>query len=192
MKGIIFNLLEGFVVENYGDQTYEKLIDSCSLKTKGEFVGPGTYPDEDLFEMVTQAVKMTGIPSGVLIEAFGKFCFPKLAERFPQFVKPYSHPKDFLKTIHSVIHVEVKKLYKDAETPIFSYKEPSPTELILVYKSKRKLCALVNGLLNGVSEYYKSSVSFHQSQCMLKGAPTCDYQISFTVTQAKPLRANVA
>jgi len=184
MKGIIFNLLEGFVVENYGDQTYDKLIGSCSLKTKGEFVGPGSYPDEDLLEIVTQAAKMKDVAPGALIEAFGKFCFPKLAERFPQFVKPYSNPKDFLKTIHSVIHVEVKKLYKDAETPEFSYMEPSPTELIMVYKSKRKFCALVDGLLNGVSEYFKWPISFHQSQCMLKGSPSCDYQISFATQKA--------
>ncbi len=184
MKGIIFNILEDFVTENYNLETYEKLISQCQLKTKAAtFVGPGTYPDEDLLEIVSRASGMTQIPVPELVRAFGKFCFPKLAKRYPIFVKPHSDPKSFLKTVDSVIHVEVRKLYKDTELPDFKYSEPSPNELIMSYRSKRKLCPLIEGLIAGVGEYFNSPINLRQTQCLLNGAPSCDFHLSFVAAQ---------
>ncbi|MFQ5586113.1 MAG: heme NO-binding domain-containing protein, partial [Thermodesulfobacteriota bacterium] len=123
MKGVIFNLLEQFIAENFGEEKYEEIVTECALKTGEPFVGPGTYPDEDLIAIVSRAVETLGIAPPEALHGFGRFCFPKLAEKFPDFVQPFKHPKPFMKTIDSVIHVEVKKLFKDAEPPRFIYEE---------------------------------------------------------------------
>ena len=65
MKGIIFNLLEGFLTERLGEEKSDELIESCSLKTREPFVGPGSYPDEDLLAIVDRAVEVTGMIEGV-------------------------------------------------------------------------------------------------------------------------------
>ena len=62
MKGIIFTIFEDFITDNYGAETYEQIISECNLQTKEPFVGPGTYPDSDLMEIVGKATAKLGIP----------------------------------------------------------------------------------------------------------------------------------
>lgn len=179
MKGIVFNLFEEFITEKFGEGKYEEILSGCNLKTKEPFVGPGSYPDEDLLEIVGKTVQATGIPLPDALGSFGRFCFPKLAERFPAFVTPYNHPKPFLKTVDSVIHIEVRKLYRDAEPPSFTFEEPSPDTLIMRYHSKRKLCLFMEGMIEGVAEYYKSPIKQRQKRCMLEGGSDCEFELIF-------------
>ncbi|MFQ5464333.1 MAG: heme NO-binding domain-containing protein [Thermodesulfobacteriota bacterium] len=179
MKGIIFNLLERFIVENLGEEKYEEILSHCTLKTKEPFVGPGSYPDEDLMAIVARAVETMGITLPEALRAFGRFCLPKFAERFPEFMTPYDHPKEFLMTVDSVIHVEVEKLYPDAQTPSLVYEDPAPDRLVIRYESRRKLCHLFEGLIDGVADYYGSPIEYGQRTCMLEGARACEFELAF-------------
>jgi predicted hydrocarbon binding protein len=179
MKGIIFNLLEQFITERFGDEMYEKILSECNLKTEEPFVGPGSYPEEDLMALVDKVVEKMGVPLPEALRAFGRFCLPKLAERFPEFLTPHKHPKAFLKTIDSVVHLEVKKLYSDAEPPSFAYDDPSPERLIIRYRSKRRLCQFMEGLIEGVADYYRSPIKYKQTSCMLEGSEVCVFELTF-------------
>ncbi|MCB0317493.1 MAG: heme NO-binding domain-containing protein, partial [Bdellovibrionales bacterium] len=125
MKGEIFNLLEDFIVENWGVETFEKIYTEIheKLATKEPFVGPGTYPDSDFIKMAGKAVEILGVSLSEAVNAFGKFCFPRLAAKMPNLITPDKHPKEILLILDSIIHVEVKKVYKDSEPPKFSYKD---------------------------------------------------------------------
>lgn len=179
MKGIIFSLFEQFITETFGDETYEEILTACPLKTKEPFIGPGSYPDEDLFSLVSRAVEISGMALPDALRAFGRFCVPKLADKFPDLVKPYSSPKELLMKVDSIIHVEVKKLYKDAETPEFIYEDPAPDRLIMQYKSGRKLCYFMEGLIDGVADVFRSPITHRQRHCMLEGGELCEFELTF-------------
>ena len=179
MKGIIFNLLEEFITEGWGEEKYEEILKLCPLHTKQPFVGPGTYPDEDLVAIATSTANKLGISFHQALKSFGKYCFPKLAKKYPDFLTPYNHPKDFLKTVDSIIHVEVKKIFRDAYLPKFIYDDPAQNRLIIEYESKRKLCQFMEGLIEGVSEYFKTKIEYKQTQCTLNGSKTCKFDLTF-------------
>jgi len=48
--------------------------------------------------------------------------------------------------VDELIHVEVKKLYKDAQLPEFNYEDHIDDKLTMIYRSPRKLCFLSEGL----------------------------------------------
>jgi predicted hydrocarbon binding protein len=73
----------------------------------------------------------------------------------------------------------VKKLYADAKPPEFVMEDPSPDRLVMRYTSERKLCALMEGLIEGVSEHYRSPIRYRQRQCMLEGGPSCEFELEF-------------
>ncbi len=88
MKGIIFNEFEEMVVEAYGQEACETLISESDLKTEdGMFIGPETYPFEDLVAIVATASKVTGHSVEELVRSLGEYLFSKLAAKFPSFVK---------------------------------------------------------------------------------------------------------
>ncbi len=179
MKGIIFNLLEDFLKENLGEERFEELIDSCSLRTREPFVGPGSYPDEDLLAIVDRTVEVTGMTRIEALRAFGKFCIGSLARKYPFFFDRHHDAKSFLKTINGLHSIEVKKLYADARPPEFVVEDPSPDRLVMRYTSERKLCPLAEGLIEGVAEHYRSSIKYRQRRCILEGATSCEFELEF-------------
>jgi predicted hydrocarbon binding protein len=179
MKGIIFNLLEGFLTERLGEEKFDELIEGCSLKTRGPFVGPGSYPDEDLLAIVDRAVEVTGMTKPDTLRAFGRFCVGRLARKYPVFFDKYDHAKAFLKTLNAMHSLELKKLCADAKPPEFVMEDPSPDRLMLRYTSERKLCPFMEGLIEGVAEHYRSPIRHRQRQCMLEGGASCEFELEF-------------
>ncbi len=180
MKGIIINLLEDFIKENLGEERYEELLEACFPEPREPFVGPGSYPDKDLTALIDKTVDALGTTESETLHAFGRHCIRKLARRFPSFFNQHHHAKAFLMTVNSIHELEVKKLYADADPPRFMCEEPSPDRLIMRYDSARRLCPLIEGLIEGVAEHYGSSIRYKQLQCMLHGAQTCAFELDFS------------
>jgi Haem-NO-binding len=180
MKGIIFNLLEDFIVDGWGEERFERIFSACPLHTKTAFVGPGTYPDSDLFALVERATVELGVDAPTALRAFGRYAMPKLAGKFEVFVRDHRHPKSFLCTLDTLIHVEVRKLFEHAEPPHLWFEDPAPNELVLHYQSRRKLCPLFEGLLDGTADYFGVPFTRTQTACMGDGAPSCDFALCFT------------
>jgi hypothetical protein len=180
MKGVIFNLFEDFVSEGWGDDAYDALLQTCPLHTKGGiFVGPETYPDGDLVALLTKACERFDVPPPDALRAFGTFCFSKFATKYPVFFEGIEGAKAFLLIVHDVIHVEVRKLFKDAVPPSFEYDDSAPDRLVIQYRSDRKLCHLMEGLLDGVAEHFATTIDRTQRQCMFDGASVCEFDLTF-------------
>jgi hypothetical protein len=186
MKGIIFNLLENFVVETQGIEAYEQILAATELRTTEPFVGPGSYPDEDLMALVGTTVARLGIDRNEALRAFGRFCVPKLAQRFPAFMAAHRHPKAFLLTVGTVHDLEVRKLYPDATPPRFAYESPAENRLVMRYSSPRRLCAFVAGLVDGVADHFGVPIQQEQICCMAAGADCCEFQLTFASPEAAP------
>ncbi|MEM7305422.1 MAG: heme NO-binding domain-containing protein [Planctomycetota bacterium] len=185
MKGVIFKHFESFVGESFGFDVFEEILESTQLQTRTAFVGPETYPDEDLVALLTTAVQRLGISPADALEAFGKYLFGRLVTQHPDFVERVSDLKSFLLTVEDVIHVEVRKLFPGAVTPSFEYEDTAPDRLVIRYRSPRKLCALFRGLLQGAAERFEQPVSYEELACLHEGADACCFDITIAQSQRK-------
>lgn len=154
MKGSIFKLFEHYVVEGHGAAAFEDVLDDTDLETVGPFVGPGTYPAGDLVALLATTSSHTGRPVEDLLRGFGRFAFAGLAATVPTLMEGLDHPRTLLLELERVIHTEVRKLYPDADPPRFAVTETGPDELTLRYESDLGLFALVEGLLEGLGDWY--------------------------------------
>ena len=84
--------------------------------------------------------------------------FRKFAEGFPAFFQRADNAFDFLRSIEDVIHVEVRKLYPDAELPSFDYESVHDDELLMVYRSNRHFADLAAGLIQGCIEHFHEQI----------------------------------
>jgi len=84
---------------------------------------------------------------------------------------------EFLKSIESVIHKEVRKLYQNPNLPGIEREQPAEGTLILYYHSPRKLCHLADGLIMGAAEHYKAEINMFQNTCIHDGAQRCTFLI---------------
>lgn len=171
MKGIVFNLLESVVQDRYGEETWESLLETTGLE--GAYTAVGSYPDEELAELVKAGSSALNIPEDELVRWFGRACMPLLAERYPSFFEPHTKTRDFLMTLNEVIHPEVRKLFPGAYAPSFEFDASEGKDLSLSYHSHRGLCAFAEGLIDGAAEHYGEKVSIQQPSCTKRGDEKC-------------------
>ncbi len=177
MKGVIFNILEEMVVEQCGMLAWNNILNSQQLE--GIYTSGESYPDNELFALVSEISHQTQIPPEALVSAFGEFLFTQLADRYPIFIENNPDLKSFLKSVDSVIHMEVRKLFTDPSLPRFECQDNSDGSLLMRYHSPRKLCTLAEGLIRGSAKTYNTPIEIEHSVCCHKGAPYCDLVIRF-------------
>lgn len=177
MKGIVFTLLNDMVVEKFGLDTWEQLLSRVQPSSGGSYTAGDTYPYDELQALVVELAKLKEADPNTLVQAFGEYMFPVLANKYPIFFEKNINFKDFLKSIHDVIHIEVKKLYHDASLPVIRYEEPAPDTIILNYRSPRKLCFLAMGLVHGAAKHFNVPITMSQPVCMHDNADHCRLEI---------------
>jgi hypothetical protein len=178
MKGIVFNLLEELVRRDYGENTWDTLLESAGLE--GAYTSLGSYRDEELIMLVSEAARVLHKPPEAILRWFGRNAMPLLAEKYPAFFTAPTSTRRFLLTLNDIIHPEVRKLYPGAHVPVFDFDSSAPDVLVVGYKSERKLCALAHGFVEGAADHYREELSFVQTQCMHRGDGKCVFRIAFS------------
>ena len=181
MKGVIFNLLESLIVDKFGDEILEEIYAEAHFSADvPPFGGPESYPDSDWFAMATLLSEKMNLPVDDLVYELGKYMFPVLADRYPVFLDNLRSPLEFLKSVNDVIHVEVDKLFEQSNPPLIKVEDVNHNKARLRYYSERKLCKLVEGLLDGVADYFGQKISYSHQQCMRDGARECILHLQFS------------
>ena len=71
-----------------------------------------------------------------------------------------------------MIHPEVRKLHPEAVPPDFWFDDSDDYVLVVHYRSRRHLCTLAAGMMEGAGEQYGEHVSLHQECVCPATAPT--------------------
>jgi hypothetical protein len=177
VKGVIFNLLEGAVRDEHGEDTWDELLDRAQLE--GAWTSVGSYPHEHLLSVVAQAATLWGWTQDEVIRWFGRAAIPRLAGAYPEFFAPHGSTFSFLRTLNDVHHLEVLKVYPDADLPVFAF-DPARDDHVLTmrYSSARALCTFGEGLIHGAGDHFGEPLSVEQPQCVHRGDLTCVLQIT--------------
>jgi hypothetical protein len=178
MKGIIFNLLEEVVVSNYGEDTWDQLLTTTALD--GAYTSLGSYPDEQIQELVGAASQMLGLTPFEVLRWFGRQAIPLLFHRYPGFFSSQPSTRPFVLSVNNIIHPEVRKVYPGADVPTFEFQDELDGGLLMGYLSPRRLCALAQGFIEGAATHYGETVIFEHRECMHQGDKKCLCHISFS------------
>src|SRR5579883_1678570 len=171
MKGIIFNLLEQIVRQEYGEETWDKLLDSAGLG--GAYTSLGSYPDGDLMKIVQAACDALGKTPEEITRWTGRRALPSFHAKYPKLFSMHPSTRSFVLALNHIIHPEVRKLYPGADVPEFEFDTSSPEVLVMGYQSPRKMCFFAEGLIEGAAEHYGEAVKFEHVKCMHRGDPAC-------------------
>ena len=61
------------------------------------------------------------------------------------------------------VHVEVRKLYQDAEVPTFDYQDLSDNRMLFIYQSSRPLADCAHGLIEGCIEHFGETMKIERN-----------------------------
>lgn len=178
MKGIIFTSLQEMIENDYGIAFWDTVLASCGEATDGIFISFETYPDSVLLVLIEKITEQLGISLNEFLVDFGIYLFPRLHPLAKKYSAASNDMFEFLSSINSVIHTDVKKLYLDSTPPTISVISKSKHELILKYQSKRELCSLMFGMLHGAAHFFGNDPIIKETQCTKLGDDHCTFILS--------------
>jgi hypothetical protein len=169
MKGIVFTEFMEMLDEKFGPEQTERLLEACPLPSGGSYTSVGTYDHQELFALVQKLSEDTGIPVPDLVRTFGRHLFNRFVVMYPAFFKGVDSAFQFLELVDQHVHVEVRKLYPDAELPHFATERIDGRTLVLDYRSARALGDFAEGLIQGCADHFGEQVEIRQEP--LAGGP---------------------
>jgi hypothetical protein len=159
MKGIVFTEFLEMVEDKFGDRMVDKIIDDADLPSGGIYTSIGTYNHQELLALVARLSENSQLPAPELVESFGYHLFGQFFSAYPEFFSNISSAFDFLVNVEKYIHVEVLKLYPDAELPSFEYDRSVPGTLAMIYRSTRPFASLALGLIKGCIDHFSEQIA---------------------------------
>lgn len=170
MKGILFNVVEDVVTEAASADAWDDVLDAAGVA--GSYTSLGTYPDADLVAIVQAAAEHTGLSVDDTLRLAGRLGFKYLAGRNPELIEGLTGWRELISALDDIIHPEVRKVYPDSEVPGFATVEAGAA-LRVTYTSRRGLCALAEGLMEGAGAWFDRRLTVDQETCVHRGDDAC-------------------
>lgn len=161
MKGMVFTEFLDMVEDRFSPEVADRIIVQADVPSGGAYTSVGTYDHGEIVSLVVALSQETGLPVPTLVSAFGAYLFGRFAKLYPQFFAESSSVFDFIGTVEHVIHVEVRKLYPDAELPTLAC-EADGDRMTVIYRSKRQMADLAEGLIQGCIAHFGEEIAIRR------------------------------
>ncbi len=162
MKGMIFTEFLEMVEETFSFEVVDRIIEATDSPSGGAYTAVGTYPHSELVQLVVNLSQETGIAIPILLQTFGERLFQSFSVKYAHFLKDTPSAFAFLERLQSYIHVEVKKLYPEAELPHFECTRLADGAMKMIYRSHRSMGDVAHGLMIGCFRYFEETVEIER------------------------------
>lgn len=179
MKGVINKGIEDLVTTKFGIDAWEK-VKSIAKCDEPFFATSATYPDESTISLIQAASEVCGLtPETIMIE-YGRYIVPKtLKESYPTYYAlAGSSSRDFIRNLSKVHDVATKNI-SGAAPPEFEFEDLPSGAMMMYYRSSRKLCSILKGLVLGVGDLFNEKLKVRETTCMHNGDEKCSVEIIF-------------
>lgn len=154
MKGMVFVELLRMAEDAFGEAAVDEVLDATPLASGGAYNAVGNYPCGELMQLVQAFSDRSGAPGSELQRLFGHWMLKRFLAGYPGFFAGKSDTFEMLEAIEGEVHVEVLKLYPDAELPRFATERLPDGALRFIYCSPRQLVPFCRGLIEACLEHF--------------------------------------
>ncbi|WP_099045486.1 heme NO-binding domain-containing protein [Pseudoponticoccus marisrubri] len=151
---MVFTELLDMAERVIGEDGVDEVLDSLDLDSGGAYSAVGNYPCRELMQIVGALSDRTGLAGDDLQRQFGGWMLQRFSRSYPQFFADKTCPLQMLDAIDNEVHVEVRKLYPDAELPRFVTEWLGPEHMRMTYRSERPLMAFCHGLIEACMAHF--------------------------------------
>jgi hypothetical protein len=159
MKGIVFTEFLDLVEDKFGLEVLDKIIMQSNLESGGVYTSVGTYSFSEMLQLLQHLSAHTNISIDDLLLVYAEHFFGVIEVSYPGLLATYKDPIEMLSSIENHIHIEVRKIYPDAELPTFEVVDKTENSLIMIYKSSRAMHHFGLGLMNKTFEHFNSKAT---------------------------------
>ncbi len=172
MHGLIVGELQRFVAARAGDGAWEGLTADAPAPLQA--ADPkAVHPDADVVAVIVKAAGALGADVQDVLRDFGEFLVPALLDHYRPLVTGEWSALDLIEQTEAVIHTAVRLQQPGARPPALSVTRTATDELVVDYRSERRMCAVAEGIATGIAGQYGATFAITQTTCMLRGDEAC-------------------
>lgn len=180
MHGVIFLNLKSYT-EHSLKKDWRDLLEVAGYGSR-EYSFHDSYPVQEFRALIRTLAQAIGEPEKELIEHFGIYLAPKLLEiaMFLKLIESTWKTFDVLEALATRIHAKVQDLDPSFEPPAARGVRTGKREIEFYYKSDNNLCVLAKGILRGMAQHFRETLSIEEQECTSEGASTCRFIVKET------------
>ena len=149
------------VEQKFGDEVLDQIILDSNLPNDGAYTAVGTYPYTEIIRLVSSLSALLEAEIPDLLVEFGKHAFDRFASQYPGMFEGINDSYEFLSQIQNNIHVQVLKLYPEAQLPMLKT-EIEGKIMKLHYLSERRMSDLAEGLIMGCLNHFPQEAVYEK------------------------------
>ena len=175
MHGLIFASFRDYLLSEHGAAVAHDVTDDEPQYTLSE-----AYPDEQFLALLERACERTALSRDEVLFEFGVFtAATTFARLYSVLFKLSPTARDFLLTVETPIHEVVRVALPEARPPELAVRDLGADGLEIVYTSRRRICAMLRGLVEGTGRVYDERLEVEEPECMHRGDPACRVVVRF-------------
>jgi hypothetical protein len=186
VHGLIFASLNDYLRDRFGTDAAEDVF-------QGRFYAlAAAHPDAELVELVERGAERAGLETEEFLRDLGAFTSEHTFSRlYPTYFLMASDTVSFLLGVEDRIHELIRATIPNATPPTLTVRRAGPSSVGIEYASPRRLCRLLEGLVEGTASHYGEQAEIVETTCMHKGSDACRFEIEITpaVIRKRPSRS---
>jgi len=173
LHGMIFSELQSYAEDKLGPGSWNAVLKRAGLE-QSVYLPIQEYPDCEASALIAAVSAVTRRNLSVVLEDFGEFIAPALIKLHGHLLLPEWKTIDVIDHTEGTIHSVVRMKDPAADPPHLTTKRLGPDEVLLIYTSPRKMCALAVGISKGLAKRFEETIVANHRMCMHRGAPRCE------------------
>jgi len=176
MHGSICCIVKKFVDVHHGDAAWQEILERSG--NSGLQLSPvGDYPDTAVIGMLEAACELLDAKLNDLLLSIGRFAAPELIAFGGNMLHPRWKTFEVLANVETLIHRTVRMLNPTAQPASIQAFRLDDCSAQVVYSSRRGLCSLARGILEGLGTVYGEELSVSELTCCRQGHPFCTFEV---------------
>lgn len=189
MHGSICCIVKKFVDTNHGPEAWDAILEHAGHP--GLVLSPiGTYPDEAVFALLGAGCELLQVELDDLLRILGRFAGPELISFAGTMLHPDWKTFELLSNVESLIHRTIRMQNPSAQPANIQAFRLSEDEAQVVYSSRRGLCTLAHGIIEGIADFFKENIEVREVTCAKQGHPFCTFEAKRVVADEGVSEAN--
>jgi hypothetical protein len=184
MKGIVFTEFLEMVEERFGLEMVDHIVEQSVLASGGAYTAVGTYDHDELLQLVGHLSTTITKPVPDLVRAFAHHLFQSFTSAYPYVLEGMNSSIELLQNVEGFIHVEVKKLYPDAELPKITFRRLGDDCWELIYRSSRPFADLCEGLIDACSKHFGDDLQLARQDLQVEEGSMSRFMLHVSTREA--------
>lgn len=181
MLGLIFMTWEKYLSERFGNALLQYYRAQMGETSATALMASRYYDDELMLQGVSLISQITHLPVDTLLHEYGRyFVTNALTGKLCAYLLSQIHSGRELLLAMRDTHTRLRVAFEGASPPVFEYgTSTDPNKVVLIYRSKRHLCPLLHGTIEGAALRYNEYVHVVERTCTRQGADVCCFEALF-------------